>query len=73
MPRDQATKAAEEWLERLELSERRDDKLDQLSKGNQQKVQFISFPHLTPMKPETQIAQVSSNAIMAAEVSAKSR
>jgi ABC-2 type transport system ATP-binding protein len=42
MPREEAARAADEWLERLELRERKNEKLDQLSKGNQQKVQFIA-------------------------------
>ena len=32
---------AEKWLERLELTEKRDAKVEELSKGNQQKVQLI--------------------------------
>ena len=32
---------AQSWLERLELSEKRDAKVEELSKGNQQKVQLI--------------------------------
>lgn len=42
MKRKDAARAAEDWLEKLELHERRNEKLDQLSKGNQQKVQFIA-------------------------------
>ncbi len=42
MKREAAARAAGEWLERLELGQRKNDKLDQLSKGNQQKVQFIA-------------------------------
>jgi ABC-2 type transport system ATP-binding protein len=42
MHRDEAGRTADEWLARLELRERKDEKLDQLSKGNQQKVQFIA-------------------------------
>ncbi|NUM77704.1 ABC transporter ATP-binding protein [candidate division KSB1 bacterium] len=42
MKREAASRAAGEWLERMELGERKNDKLDQLSKGNQQKVQFIA-------------------------------
>ena len=41
MRRRAARAAALEWLERLGLVERAQDKLDALSKGNQQKVQFI--------------------------------
>ncbi|MFH0733612.1 MAG: ATP-binding cassette domain-containing protein [bacterium] len=37
-----AKDSAEKWLEKLELHDRRNDKLSTLSKGNQQKVQFIS-------------------------------
>lgn len=42
MKRQEAFAAAGEWLERLELGERKNEKLEQLSKGNQQKVQFIA-------------------------------
>jgi ABC-2 type transport system ATP-binding protein len=42
MERAAATRAAEQWLDRLGLRERAGDKFDALSKGNQQKVQFIS-------------------------------
>lgn len=42
MEKQQARKSAEEWLEKLELRDRKNEKLSALSKGNQQKVQFIS-------------------------------
>jgi ABC-2 type transport system ATP-binding protein len=42
MDRRSAATAANEWLERVGLAERSKEKLDALSKGNQQKVQFIS-------------------------------
>ncbi len=42
MSKKQAEKSAEEWLGKLELYERKNEKLSSLSKGNQQKVQFIS-------------------------------
>lgn len=42
MGRAEAKKAAEEWLERFELSDWRDKKVEALSKGMSQKVQFIS-------------------------------
>ncbi len=42
MKRKDAAHAADEWLERLKLRDRKNEKLDQLSKGNQQKVQFIA-------------------------------
>ncbi|MDP3151012.1 MAG: ATP-binding cassette domain-containing protein [Ignavibacteria bacterium] len=42
MIKKQAEKSAEEWLEKLELYDRKNEKLNTLSKGNQQKVQFIS-------------------------------
>jgi len=42
MERRQARTAAMTWLERLGLADRADDRLDTLSKGNQQKVQFIA-------------------------------
>lgn len=37
-----AARAADAWLERLDLKDRRDAPLKELSKGNQQKVQFAS-------------------------------
>lgn len=42
MERRAARAAAEAWLERMELADRRAEPLKSLSKGNQQKVQFIS-------------------------------
>jgi ABC-2 type transport system ATP-binding protein len=42
MRKSAAAKAAIEWLDRLGLAERANVKLETLSKGNQQKVQFIS-------------------------------
>ena len=42
MDRRAAERAGREWLERLGLSERAGHKLETLSKGNQQKVQFIA-------------------------------
>jgi ABC-2 type transport system ATP-binding protein len=42
MERSVAKRKAESWLERLDLGNRATEKLDALSKGNQQKVQFIA-------------------------------
>jgi ABC-2 type transport system ATP-binding protein len=42
MKKSDARKAAYEWLERMALERRAHDRLETLSKGNQQKVQFIS-------------------------------
>ncbi len=42
MQRKEAHAAALQWLERLDLKARAGDKMDALSKGNQQKIQFIS-------------------------------
>ncbi len=42
MSEKQAREKAMIWLERLELTDRANDKLQTLSKGNQQKVQFIA-------------------------------
>jgi ABC-2 type transport system ATP-binding protein len=41
MPKAAATKKIDYWLERLELKEWKNKKLEELSKGMQQKVQFI--------------------------------
>jgi len=41
MPRSQARRSAEAWLKRLEMWGERSRKLEELSKGNQQKIQFI--------------------------------
>jgi ABC-2 type transport system ATP-binding protein len=38
----EAGKRACEWLEKMSLLDRKDDRLDALSKGNQQRVQFIA-------------------------------
>lgn len=40
--RKNAAFAAEKWLEQLELLDRKNEKLNTLSKGNQQKIQFIA-------------------------------
>ena len=42
MDRQAAARAATTWLERVALGDRARDKLETLSKGNQQKVQFVS-------------------------------
>ena len=42
MPRRQATEAASMWLEKLGLAERAKENVKALSKGNQQKVQFVA-------------------------------
>jgi ABC-2 type transport system ATP-binding protein len=41
MPKKKALEEADYWLTKLEASEYRDKKLQELSKGNQQKIQFI--------------------------------
>ncbi len=42
LDRREAARRAGEWLERMGLLDRRNDRLDALSKGNQQRVQFIA-------------------------------
>lgn len=42
MSRKNAVKAVDYWLERLDMSEFRNKRLDTLSKGNQQKIQLIT-------------------------------
>jgi len=42
MDKTEAKKTALEWLERLDLADRAKEKLQVLSKGNQQKIQFIA-------------------------------
>ncbi|MFB0518210.1 MAG: ABC transporter ATP-binding protein, partial [Acidobacteriota bacterium] len=42
VPKAEAKKRVSYWLERLELADRTDRKVEELSKGMQQKVQFIS-------------------------------
>lgn len=42
MPRKEAFKAVDYWLDRLEMTEYRSKRLDTLSKGNQQKIQLIT-------------------------------
>lgn len=42
MSKKQAHESSLQWLEKLELLERKNEKLSTLSKGNQQKIQFIS-------------------------------
>ncbi len=48
LSRKDASARARHWLERVALGDRADDKLETLSKGNQQKVQFISAILHTP-------------------------
>jgi ABC-2 type transport system ATP-binding protein len=40
-PSDEVRKKIDHWLERFELTDKRDAKVEELSKGNQQKVQLI--------------------------------
>jgi ABC-2 type transport system ATP-binding protein len=42
MKRSDAVASVDDWLERLEMSEYRNKRLDTLSKGNQQKIQLIT-------------------------------
>lgn len=42
MPADESLQSLERWLERFEISHYIDKKVEELSKGNQQKIQFIS-------------------------------
>jgi ABC-2 type transport system ATP-binding protein len=42
VPGASATRTVEEWLERFRIPEYRDRKVEELSKGNQQKIQFIA-------------------------------
>ena len=42
VPGDQADARIDEWLERFRIPEYRDRKVEELSKGNQQKIQFIA-------------------------------
>lgn len=42
LEKEEATRRALEWLERVNLFDRRNDRVDALSKGNQQRVQLIA-------------------------------
>ena len=42
MPREDALSALDEWLERFQITAYRHKKIEELSKGNQQKVQFLA-------------------------------
>lgn len=42
MERDDAVKSIDYWLDRLDMTEHRNKRLDTLSKGNQQKIQLIT-------------------------------
>ena len=42
LEKDEATRRALEWLERVNLLDRKDERVDALSKGNQQRVQLIA-------------------------------
>ncbi|MFW5971940.1 MAG: ABC transporter ATP-binding protein [Bacillota bacterium] len=41
MEKEEARKQAKDWLERMELADNADSKIEELSKGMQQKIQFI--------------------------------
>jgi ABC-2 type transport system ATP-binding protein len=41
LTRQDAVKLADEWLEKLEIKQYRNKKIEELSRGNQQKIQFI--------------------------------
>jgi ABC-2 type transport system ATP-binding protein len=50
LPRHRARAEADRWLERFELLDRAEDEVRDLSKGNQQKIQFISaILHAPPL------------------------
>jgi len=42
VPQDKATREVEDWLARFRVPDYRDRKVEELSKGNQQKIQFIA-------------------------------
>src|SRR5688572_16593153 len=42
LEKEEASRRAHEWLERLSLLDRKDERVDALSKGNQQRVQLIA-------------------------------
>ncbi len=42
VPKQEAKKELDEWLERFQIASNRKKKLEELSKGNQQKVQFLA-------------------------------
>ncbi|MEI6042819.1 MAG: ATP-binding cassette domain-containing protein [Chloroflexota bacterium] len=42
IPKAQAVKDLNEWLERFQITENRKKKVEELSKGNQQKIQFLA-------------------------------
>jgi ABC-2 type transport system ATP-binding protein len=42
LPKEDAVRGLEEWLERFQIKANRHKKIDELSKGNQQKVQFLA-------------------------------
>jgi ABC-2 type transport system ATP-binding protein len=42
VPTQQATRTVDEWLERFRVPDYRERKVEELSKGNQQKIQFIA-------------------------------
>lgn len=42
VPKDQAQRELNEWLERFQITENRKKKVEELSKGNQQKIQFLA-------------------------------
>ena len=73
LEKDEAKRRALEWLERMQLLDRKDERVDALSKGNQQRVQLIAaiihrpalaildepFTGLDPLSQEFFLALVS--------------
>lgn len=53
LPRSAASKRLDEWLERFQITDYRKKKVEELSKGNQQKIQFLATilhdPHILIM------------------------
>src|SRR5215469_10412584 len=49
LPKQRAFQAMEEWLERFQINANRKKKIEELSKGNQQKVQFLATILHDPM------------------------
>lgn len=48
MKKNEAVKSVDYWLDRLEMSEYRNKRLDTLSKGNQQKIQLVTAVAMNP-------------------------
>src|SRR5579883_3247543 len=68
LPKVEASRSLDEWLERFQIQEYRKRKVEELSKGNQQKIQFLATilhdPHILIMdEPFSGLDPVNANVL----------